>query len=43
MPYTTPSGCVYDSGDYPRALDLALDLIGHDGIEARRADAKARG
>ena len=43
MPYTTPSGCVYDSGDYPRALDIALELIGHDGIEARRADAKARG
>ena len=23
MPYETPSGCVYDSGDYPRALDTA--------------------
>src|ERR1700712_2843240 len=43
MPYETPSGCVYDSGDYPRALDAVLDLIGHEGMEARRADAKARG
>ena len=32
MPYETPNGCVYDSGDYPRALDIALELIGvrHD-------------
>ena len=26
MPYETPNGCVYDSGDYPRALDMALEL-----------------
>ena len=43
MPYTTPSGGVYDSGDYPRALDMALELIGYDALEARRADARARG
>ena len=43
MPYETPSGGVYDSGDYPRALDAALELIGYDALEARRADAKARG
>ena len=43
MPYQTPSGCVYDSGDYPRALDTLLELIGHEGIAARRADAQSRG
>ncbi len=43
MPYETPSGGVYDSGDYPRALDAALELIGYDDLEARRADARARG
>jgi CO/xanthine dehydrogenase Mo-binding subunit len=43
MPYETPNGCVYDSGDYPRALDVALELIGHDGIEERRRDAESRG
>ena len=43
MPYETPSGGIYDSGDYPRALDAALELIGYDALEARRADAKARG
>jgi 2-furoyl-CoA dehydrogenase large subunit len=41
MPYTTPNGCVYDSGDYAQMLDVALDLIGD--TTARRADAEARG
>ncbi|HEX3807749.1 MAG TPA: molybdopterin cofactor-binding domain-containing protein, partial [Gaiellaceae bacterium] len=43
MPYTTPNGCVYDSGDYARMLDIALDLIDYDTIPARRADAESRG
>jgi CO/xanthine dehydrogenase Mo-binding subunit len=43
MPYTTPNGCVYDSGDYAAMLDKALALIGWDGIEQRRAEASARG
>jgi 2-furoyl-CoA dehydrogenase large subunit len=34
---------VYDSGDYPRSLDLVLELIGYDSIEERRRDAAARG
>ena len=39
MPYETPNGCVYDSGDYSRMLDVALELIGYAraaGREARR-------
>ena len=43
MPYETPNGCVYDSGDYPRALDTVLELIGYDTIEARREEAATRG
>jgi CO/xanthine dehydrogenase Mo-binding subunit len=43
FPYETPNGCVYDSGDYVGCLDIALDLIGYEGIEARREGAKARG
>jgi len=43
MPYTTPNGCVYDSGDYARCLDIALDLVGYDRLEERRRDAEARG
>jgi CO/xanthine dehydrogenase Mo-binding subunit len=43
MPYETPNGCVYDSGDYPAALDLVLELVGYDTIEERREEAAARG
>src|SRR5437588_5596786 len=43
FPYETPNGCVYDSGDYARCLDIALDLIGYSAIEERRVDAEARG
>jgi CO/xanthine dehydrogenase Mo-binding subunit len=43
MPYETPNGCVYDSGDYSRCLDIALELIGYDRIEERRRDAASRG
>jgi CO/xanthine dehydrogenase Mo-binding subunit len=43
MPYETPNGCVYDSGDYARMLDVALELIGYEGLEQQRADAEARG
>src|SRR5262249_8310768 len=43
MPYETPNGCVYDSGDYTKMLDVALDLIGWDARDARRQDAAARG
>jgi CO/xanthine dehydrogenase Mo-binding subunit len=43
FPWTTPNGCVYDSGDYARCLDIALELVGYDGIEERRRDAEERG
>ena len=43
MPYETPNGCVYDSGDYARCLDIALELIDYDSIEQRREEAAARG
>ena len=43
MPYETPNGCVYDSGDYPRALEAVLDLIGYESVEERRAEAASRG
>ncbi len=43
MPYETPNGCIYDSGDYARCLDMALELVGYDRIEERRADAESRG
>ena len=43
MPYETPNGCIYDSGDYEKMLETALELIGYDELAARRADAEGRG
>ena len=33
FPYTTPNGCVYDSGNYPKMLEVAKNLIGWDELE----------
>ena len=43
FPYTCPTGWQYDSGDYPRALALALDLAGYDDLRREQADRRARG
>ncbi|MQA74836.1 MAG: molybdopterin-dependent oxidoreductase [Solirubrobacterales bacterium] len=37
-PYETPSGCVYDSGDLPRSLEVALELIDVKGWRARQRE-----
>jgi len=43
LPHTNPFGMVYDSGDYPAALEAALKLGDWEGFLARRAEAKQRG
>jgi len=43
MPYETPSGGVYDGGDYPRALKKAMELIGYAAMRALQEDARKRG
>jgi len=43
FPYTTPNGCVYDSGNYPGMLALAKKLIDYDGWRKRQAEAKKEG
>ncbi len=43
FPYTTPTGWEYDSGDYPRALRLALEMAGYDDLRAEQADKRTRG
>jgi len=40
MPFTTPTGSVYDGGDYRKALDLAAELIDVDAVRARQAEAR---
>ncbi|MGV9375535.1 aerobic carbon-monoxide dehydrogenase large subunit [Nonomuraea sp. NPDC003707] len=43
FPYHSPTGWEYDSGDYPRALRLAMDMAGYDKLRAEQADKRARG
>jgi len=43
FPYTGPTGWEYDSGDYPRALRLALDMAGYDELRREQAERRARG
>ncbi len=43
FPYTCPTGWQYDSGDYPRAFALALDLAGYQGLRREQAERRARG
>lgn len=43
FPYDAPAGAQYDSGDYSKGLDLALELSGYEALRARRASARAEG
>jgi len=47
FPYTSATGWVYDSGDYPKAMDVALEKLGYDelrkDVEARRKKGEVTG
>lgn len=43
MPYTNPFGITYDSGDYIKSMDIALDLADWNGFDARAKAARQRG
>ena len=43
FPYRAPSGSVYDSGNYERALDLALDVSSYSQWRDRQAQARHAG
>jgi aerobic carbon-monoxide dehydrogenase large subunit len=43
FPYTTPTGWEYDSGDYPRALQLAMDMAGYPELRKEQAEKRAKG
>ena len=42
MPYRTPSGALYDSGDYAACLDHALELADYDGLTRPGRDCPSR-
>jgi len=43
FPYRTPSGGLYDSGDYEACLDDALELARYDERRAEQAEARSEG
>ena len=43
MPWTTPVGLVFDSGEFGKNMDDALTLTDRKGFEARRSEAASRG
>jgi carbon-monoxide dehydrogenase large subunit len=42
FPYTSATGWEYDSGDYPRALRLAMDIAGYPELRREQAEQRAR-
>ena len=43
FPYPSPLGFTYDSGDYHKTLDLALEKIGYQDLLKEQAEKRARG
>lgn len=43
FPYLSPTGFVYDSGDYHGAMEVAKELIDYDGWRRRQAEQNAKG
>ena len=43
FPWPSPTGLTYDSGDYQRALDLALETVDYDAVRAAQEHRRAAG
>jgi carbon-monoxide dehydrogenase large subunit len=43
FPYKSPTGWEYDSGDYPRCLQKAMDIAGYDELRQEQAEKRERG
>jgi 2-furoyl-CoA dehydrogenase large subunit len=43
FPYTTPTGGIYDSGDYPKTFRLALEMAGYESFLEEQRKARAGG
>jgi len=42
-PFTSATGYLYDSGDYPKALEEALAVVEYDKVRLEQRDARAAG
>jgi carbon-monoxide dehydrogenase large subunit len=43
FPYECKTGWVYDSGEYPRALQLAMDMADYPALRIEQAERRAKG
>ena len=43
FPYTTATGGIYDAGDYPKAFQMALDMIEYKKMREMQKKARAEG
>jgi aerobic carbon-monoxide dehydrogenase large subunit len=43
FPYTCPTGWEYDSGNYPRALQVAMDIADYAELRREQAEKRERG
>jgi len=43
FPYEAPNGARYDSGDYERTLDMALEMAGYRALREEQTRARAAG
>jgi 3-oxo-Delta1-steroid hydratase/dehydrogenase large subunit len=43
FPYQTPSGSIYDSGDYERAMEMLLEKSDYQALRAEQARARGEG
>ncbi|HEY2029515.1 MAG TPA: aerobic carbon-monoxide dehydrogenase large subunit [Myxococcales bacterium] len=43
FPYKSALGWEYDSGDYPRALKRAMEMVGYDALRKEQKEKRARG
>ena len=43
FPHTTMTGITFDSGDYERALDLALEAAGYEALRREQSERRRRG
>jgi carbon-monoxide dehydrogenase large subunit len=43
FPYQSATGFVYDSGNYPEAMRIALEKLGYEGLRREQEEARAEG
>jgi CO/xanthine dehydrogenase Mo-binding subunit len=43
FPFDTLAGPQYDSGDYEKPLDKAIEIVGYDALRREQAEARTQG